>query len=122
MRVRPDDMGMHQSRPAPLTAIRCRLANHLIAGHRIAAVDFLYVEARKSRDKLGNAAARGLDLDRYRNGVAVVFYQVEDRQLQVASSVQRLKELAFARRALACRNVDNPIRVITRDEALRITN
>ena len=55
----------------------------------------------KAGDELRDVPPGGVHLDRHRDGVAVVLDQVDDRQLEVAGGVERLPELAFARRAVA---------------------
>ena len=76
---------------------------------------FRDVEAgeRRARASRWTPPAR-LDFDRHRDRVAVVLDQEEDRQLQVAGRVQRFPELAFARRALAERDVDDLVRLQAR--------
>ena len=59
----------------------------------------------KPRHQLRDVAARGLHVDRHRDGVAVVLDQEQHRQLEVARRVQRLPELTLAGRAVAGRDV-----------------
>ena len=107
MRVRTNDVRVNERRPLALAGIVHRLLHRLVAGDEVAAVDLLYEEVRKRRDELGDAAAGGVDLDRYRDRVAVVLDQIDDGQLEVARVVQRLPELAFARGAVAGRAEDD---------------
>src|SRR5215469_260451 len=122
MGVWPDDVRVNEGGAAALAAIRYRLPNHLIACQWIAAIDLLYIKAGETGDQLGDAATRGLDFDRHRNGVPVVFDQIQSRQLEIASSVQRLKKLTLAGSTLAGRDIDNAVRVIAGDQALRVTD
>ena len=55
----------------------------------------------KPVSELRDRAARRVDLDRHRDGVAVVLDQEDDRQLEVAGGVERLPELALAGGAVA---------------------
>ncbi len=107
MRVGPDHLGVHQRRPAPRPAVRHGARQRLIRGNRIAAVHFLDIEVGEIGDQLGDRAAGSLDLDRHRDRVAVVLDQVQNGQLQVRGGVERLPELAFARRAVSQRAVDD---------------
>ena len=103
MRVRTNHVRVNERRPLPLARVVDRALHRLMAGDEVAAVDFLDVEVGKRRYELGDAAARGVHLDRNRDRVAVVFDEIDDRQLEIARGVQRLPELAFARRAVAGR-------------------
>jgi hypothetical protein len=70
--------------------------HHFHAGQKIGTVDSIDAQARKALHNPGNVAARGLDLHRHRDGVAVVLDQEEDRQLFDRGDVQGFPELAFA--------------------------
>ena len=56
---------------------------------------------------MGNVSARRLNLDRDRDGVAVVLDEVDDRQPPGAGGIQGFPELTFAGRPVPQRNVHN---------------
>ena len=122
MRIRSYDVRVNERRPAPLAAILNCPLNHVVAGKRVAAVNFLNEETRKSAHKFRYAAARRLHFDRDRDRVAVVFDQVKHGQVQSARRVERFKELAFARRPVASRYVNDCIRLIARDKLCRVAD
>src|SRR5215472_2563768 len=122
MGIWPDDVRVNEGGAAALAAIRYGLPHHLIACERVAAVNLLYIQSGKAGDQFRNAATRGLDFDRHRYGVPVVFNQIQNRQLEITSSVQRLKKLTLAGSTLARRDIDNAVRVIAGDQALRVTD
>src|SRR5215831_21332453 len=107
MGVWPDDVRVNEGGAAALAAVGYGLPNHLIACQGIAAVNLLYIQSGKAGNQFRNAATRGLDFDRHRNGVPVIFNQVQNRQLEIASCVQRLKKLSLAGSTLAGRDVNN---------------
>jgi hypothetical protein len=57
-----------------------RLAHDLVARSEVAAIHFLDEESRERRHQLRDRAARGVDLDRNRDRVAVVLDEVDDGQ------------------------------------------
>ncbi len=58
-------------------------------------------------DDSRDVAAGSLEFHRYRDGVSVVFNQVQHRELFEACRVERFPELALARGAVANRDVDH---------------
>ena len=107
MGVGADDLGMNEGRAFPHAAIADRLAHGLEARDRIAAVDLEDEEIGERAHQLADAAARGLDLDRNRDRVAVVLHQVDHGQLQVAGGVEAFPELAFGGGAVAGADEDD---------------
>jgi len=89
-------MRVDERRAAALAAILHRLFAGGIAFERIRAVNFRNVQSRKTTDEFGNASAGGLYFNRNRNGIAVIFDEVEERKLFGASDVQGLPEFALA--------------------------
>ena len=73
VRVGPDHMGMDKSRTMPGAAMRHRAHEGGIAGHRVRSIYFFKVEVGEAADQAGNVSARGLHLDRHRDGISVVF-------------------------------------------------
>ncbi len=82
-----------------------------IADDGIGAVDFVEMEVGESLDQLADVAARRAHFHRHRNGVLVIFDQVQHGQLQVRRGVQRLPELAFAGGAIAAGDVNHFVAV-----------
>src|SRR4029078_9117839 len=103
MRVRTNDVRMDERRTFALAGVGYRPLHRLVAGEQIAAVHFLDVQVGEECAELADAAAGWFHLDGYRDGVAVVLDEVNDRQLEIAGVVERPPELAFARRAIAGR-------------------
>ena len=99
--VGADDLRVHQRRPLPGPGVLHRLGQHVVGGEHVAAVHFLDEQAGKAGEQLGDRAARRVDLDRHRDGVAVVLHQEDHRQLEVGGGVERLPELALAGGAVA---------------------
>ena len=66
---------MHQRRPLPRAAIFDCLGESRIAGDRVGPIALRQVEVGEACDKLRDAAARSLYLDRDRDGILVVFHQ-----------------------------------------------
>ncbi len=100
-------MGVDEGRPLARAAPLDGAATRGVRGERVAAVALLEVEVWEGLHESRDAAARGLHLDRDRDRVAVVLHEEEDGQLQVARGVQRLPELALARRPVADGYVDD---------------
>ena len=100
-------MRMHERRALARADVCRGLPHGAKAGEEIGAVDGIDVQAGKRSNEAGDVAARGLDLDRNRDRVAVVFDEEEDRQAPEAGRVQRFPELALARRTVAERDVDD---------------
>ena len=111
MRVRPDDLGVHERRPLARARVGDGVRHRAIAGQEVGAVDALDEQAGKRRDELRDVAAGGLHFDRHRDRVAVVFDEEDDRQLAEAGGVERFPELALARRAVAERDVGDFVAV-----------
>jgi hypothetical protein len=104
VRVRPDDMPVHQRRPFGLAAPLRGGFHRAIRGQKIRAVHLLAEQPGKAFDETRNAAARGLRLYGNGDGVAVVFHQKQHWQAAQAGRVQRLPEFALAGGALAARD------------------
>ena len=83
------------------------LAEDAEARERVAAVDLAHEEMGERADEPRDASPRGLHLDRHRDGIAVVLDQVEDGELPAAGDVEALPELAFRRRPVPGRAVDD---------------
>ena len=96
---------MHERRPVTFPTILRRPLHRGVARHRIGAIDFFEMKIRKSSDQPRNASSGGLHLDRHGNRVAVILDAEDHRQLAQRRRVHRLPELAFARRAIAQRDV-----------------
>ena len=71
------------------------------------------MKIRKSGNQARDASARGLHFDRHRDRVAVVLHAKNDGQLAQRGGVHRLPELAFARSAVAERDVGDLIALET---------
>ena len=67
------------------------------------------MQRRETARQARNAAARGLHFHGNRDGVTVVFDQVEQRKLFGARGVERFPKFAFAGGAVATGNVDDLI-------------
>ena len=105
VRVRPNHLGVHERR-LPLAAHPCHgFAERAVALEEVGAVAAQQLEVRERLDQPRDVAARGLHFDRDRDRVAVVFHQVQHRHAARARGVERFPELAFARGALADRDV-----------------
>ena len=105
MRIRTDHVRVHEGRAVSFAAISSSALECGVAGHGIGAVDFFEMEIGESGDQARNASARGLNFDRNRDRVAVIFDAENYRQLAESGGVHRLPEFAFAGGAVAERNV-----------------
>ena len=81
------------------------------AGERVGAVDFSEIEIGEASDQRRDVAAGGIDLDRNGDGVAVVFDDEEDGELEIGGGADGFPELAFAGGAIAEGNVDDFVAV-----------
>src|SRR5882724_2027333 len=97
---------------AALAAILHRLFACGIAFERIRAVHFCNVQSRKTTNEFGNASASSLYFHRNRDGIAVIFDEIEERKLLGASDVQGFPEFALAGGAVTTRDVHNFIRIV----------
>ena len=86
MAVGPDHVGVDQGRALARAAVGRRRLQRLDAGQHVAAVDLADQQVGERGDELADAAARRVDLDGHRDGVAVVLDHEDDRQLQVAGA------------------------------------
>ena len=109
---------VHERRPLAGAGVGNRLRHGAIARQKVGPVDALDEEARERRDEPGDVAAGRLHLDGHRDRVAVVFDDVDDRQVAEARRVERLPELSFARRAVADRDVGDLVAMEARLAAL----
>src|SRR6267378_388281 len=105
-------MRVDERRTAALAAILYRFFADGVAFERIRAVNLRNVQTRKSTYKFGNAAAGGLYFHRNRNGIAVIFDEIEERKLLGASDVQGLPEFALAGGAVTTRDVHDFIGLV----------
>ena len=100
--------------PLPRAHVRDGVAQRPVAREVVGAVAAERPQAREVLDEARDVAAGRLHLDRDGDGVAVVLDEIEHRQLPRARGVQRLPELAFARRAVADRDVGDLVVVEVR--------
>ncbi len=107
VRVGADDLRVDERRAFALAAVLDGALQSLQRLDRVGAVAAFDKQVGEAFDQAGHVAARGLHLDGDADGVAVVFDEEDDGQLQVARRVQGLPELALARRAVAGRAVDD---------------
>ena len=114
VRVRADDLRVHERRPLARARVVHGRRHRLVAGEEVGAVDALDEEARERRDELRDVAAGRLHFHGNGDRVAVVLDQVDDRELERAGGVQRLPELPFARGAFADRNVGDLVGLVAR--------
>ena len=110
VRVRPRHRGVHQRRTVAVAGVRHGLAHRPIAGEEVGAVAAEHAQAEEALDDARDVAAGGLHFDRHGDRVAVVFDQIDDRQLALAGGVERFPELAFAGAAFANRDVGDFVR------------
>src|SRR5208282_6230792 len=101
------DVCMNESRAAPLAAVLNGGFADCIALKGICAIALRDVEAWETPREFRDAAARSLHLDGNRNGVAVVFNQVEEGKFTSARGVQGLPEFAFTGSAIARGDVND---------------
>src|SRR3981081_3328727 len=107
MRIGADDVCVNQGRAAALAYVFDGFFADSIALERISAVELGNMQARKIADQFRDIATSGLYFNGYRNGVAVVFDEIEQRQFLGAGSVERFPELAFTGGTVACGDVDD---------------
>ncbi len=107
MRIGADDVRVDQRRTFAGAAMFGGAAQRGVTFQRLGAVAFLDVQIRIIPDELGNAAAGSLHFDRDRNGVAVVFDEIENREALAAGGVQRFVKFAFAGGAVTGGNVSD---------------
>ena len=81
------------------------------AGERVGAVDFGEMEVGEVSEQRRDVAAGGVDLDRNGDGVAVVFDDEEDGELEIGGDADGFPELAFAGGAIAEGDVDDFVAV-----------
>ena len=111
VRVRADDVRVHQRGPLAGTHVVCGRAHGAQAVEQVGAVGRFDVQARERAQQLRDVAARHLNFDRRRDGVAVVFDEEQDRNVARARHADGFPEFAFAGRPFAKRGVDDFIRV-----------
>src|SRR5882724_7722801 len=105
-------MRVDERRAALLAAILYRFFADGVAFERIRAVNFRNVQPRKSTYKFGNASAGGLYFHWNRNGIAVIFDEIEERKFFGASDVQGFPEFALAGGAFTTRDVHDFIGLV----------
>src|SRR6266567_8046814 len=96
----------------PFPAILRGFCANSVAFEWVRPIALANMQPRKSAHQLGNAPPRCLYFDRYRNRVAVVFDQIQQRQLLRAGYIEGFPKLAFARRSIAARHVHNLIALV----------
>ena len=101
MRIRADDVGVHQRRPLALAAMIRGAAQNAVGGQKIRAIHFQAQQAGEALHQPRNVAAGGLAFDGHGDGVAVVLDQEKHRQAFQAGGVERFPELALAGGAVA---------------------
>ena len=111
MRVRADDLGVHERRTLAARARRRSRPTSRDSSPGSRCRRCSAPESGEGRDELRDVAAGGLHFDRHRDRVAVVLDDVDDGQVAEAGGVERLPELAFARRAVADRDVGDLVAV-----------
>jgi hypothetical protein len=107
MRIGPDDLRVNEGRALPGATPGRGLAQDPEAGHGVTPVHLADQEVGERAEELGDAPARGLDLDGNGDGVAVVLNEVQDRQAQVGGGVETLPELALGGGAVPGRAQDD---------------
>src|SRR5437764_3628885 len=101
MRVRSDHVRVNECWTLSLPGVVDGALEHVVAGEEITPVDFLDVEVREGANQLRDTSTGSVDLDRHRDGVAVVFDEVDGGQLEIARGIQRFPKLSFAGLAFA---------------------
>ena len=115
VRVGTRGVRMQHRGPAAVTRVCDDLGGRPVGVHHVRAVALHDVQAGEARRELRYAAARGLNLDRHADRVAVVLYDVDDRELQVARRVERLPELPLGGGAVAGADDDDFVVVVGRE-------
>src|SRR5437763_12982592 len=111
MRVRPDHVGMNERRSDTGTAVRNCARQCAVTDYRIGAINLFKVKIWKTGNQARNISARSLNLNRNRDGVAVVLYKENNGQAEVRGRIHRLPEFAFAAGAVAKRDVGDFVAV-----------
>jgi len=101
VRERPDHVRVDQRRSVPFAAVSRGGAHGAVRGEEVQAIHFLAKQSGETGHKLGHIAASGLNLHGYRDRIAVVFHQEEQRQPLQAGDVEGLPKLALAGGAFA---------------------
>src|ERR1700676_3236382 len=112
MGVRADYVGVDERGAAALTAILHGVLAGRVTFQRVGAVALGNMQAWKASRQLGNAAAGRLYLDGNRDGVTVVFDEVEQRELFRTGDIERFPELPFAGGAVAGRDVNDLVGIM----------
>ena len=111
VRVGPNHMRMHHRRSLALPHIVHGPLHRRIRSKQIAAVHLFDVEVGEAGNQRADRATGRLRLNRNADCVPVVFNHVEHGQLEHAGAVQRLPELALARRTVARRDIHHLVRM-----------
>src|SRR5271156_5274370 len=82
------------------------LLKSTIGGDVVSAVDLSKVEVGEIGNQTRNISARGIDLNRHRDGVAVVFDDKDDRKPFVRGGIERFPELSLRGGTFADGDVD----------------
>src|SRR6516162_837334 len=107
MRIRTRDARVNQSGPTTLANVMDGFLADGVAFERIRAVAIGEVQAGKTLQQAGDAAARGLHFDGDGNRVAVIFDKIKDRKSFGAGHVQGFPEFTFAGGAVSGRDINN---------------
>ena len=111
MRIRSGDVRVNQRGAFAFAAVRGGTLQSRVAGERVGAVTFFDQQVGIVANQFRDAATGGLHFHWNGNGVAVVFNEVENRELLVAGGIQRFVEFALAGGAFAARNIDQFVAV-----------
>ena len=117
--VGANDVRVQKRRTSPLPNMLDRFAGRLVGLQEIRTVALERQQVWEVLHQRRDAAARRLDVHGDRDRVAVVLDHKEYRERARTSAVQRFPEFAFARRAVADRNVHRFVRVEARGELSR---
>src|SRR5579862_3265176 len=107
MRVRPDDVGVHERGTMSLAAVFDGTLKGCVTGDRISAVHFFKMKIGKSGNQARDAAASRLNFHWNRDRVAVIFHAENYRQFSQSRGVHRFPELALASGAVTEGNISD---------------
>ena len=109
--LQPDHAGVDERRPLARADVLERLLEGAVGLLVVAAVALEDLQIGETPDERCDRAARSLVFHRYRDGVAVVLDQEQDRQPAERGAVQRLPELPLAGGAVAAADQHDPVAV-----------
>src|ERR1035438_2304255 len=111
VRIGTNDVRMDERRTIAGAAMLGGAPESGIGDDRIGAVYFFEMEVGESGDQARDVAAGGLHFNRDGDGVLVILDAEDHRQTAVGSGIERLPEFAFARGAIAERDVGDFVTV-----------